>query len=334
MVESNGATRYEHVGAAGSVPSRERTIVARGQLDGVRCVDMLIDTGASCCFIRRSCAERLKLAADTAERAGYPSRWRTGGLTVVTHEVRVASMNVHGSKAACALLLLDELSNDVIVGMDWIRQTGLSIRGGVQYDMLNGQPVRSSRVTLAVVEDEWPVDRPVRLSAALLNAASVSAVRRSCESLRATGLDVASMGNSQLRQVLYRHRHVFTEVLPVKTAEQIAQARQFSIVLVGDEVRPVKQRERRPVASGDSRCHPVGAGRSGRRPNGTQHGRVGRTAGDCAEAQREGTGVGLAYMRRLPRPERSDEGRRRAVAADGQRVRSSWPVCCSSVSST
>ena len=244
MVESNGATRYEHVGAAGSVPSRERTIVARGQLDGVRCVDMLIDTGASCCFIRRSCAERLKLPLiPLNEQVSVTLADRR--TTVATHEVRVASMNVHGSKAACALLLLDELSNDVIVGMDWIRQTGLSIRGGVQYDMLNGQPVRSSRVTLAVVEDEWPVDRPVRLSAALLNAASVSAVRRSCESLRATGLDVASMGNSQLRQVLYRHRHVFTEVLPVKTAEQIAQARQFSIVLVGDEVRPVKQRERR-----------------------------------------------------------------------------------------
>ena len=51
--------------------------------------------------------------------------------------------------------------------------------------------------------------------------------------------------NSKLRRVLQRHQRVFTDVLPVKTAEQIAQARQFSIVLVGDVVRPVKQRERR-----------------------------------------------------------------------------------------
>ena len=40
---------------------RADRIVAKGRLNGVRCVDMLIDTGASCCFIRRSCAERMKL---------------------------------------------------------------------------------------------------------------------------------------------------------------------------------------------------------------------------------------------------------------------------------
>ncbi len=45
--------------------------------------------------------------------------------------------------------------------------------------------------------------------------------------------------------MLQRYRHVFTETLPVKTAEQIAASKQFSIVLIGDEVRPVKQRERR-----------------------------------------------------------------------------------------
>ena len=45
--------------------------------------------------------------------------------------------------------------------------------------------------------------------------------------------------------MLRRHQRVFTAVLPVKTAEQIAQAKQFSIVLIGDSVRPVKQRERR-----------------------------------------------------------------------------------------
>ena len=49
----------------------------------------------------------------------------------------------------------------------------------------------------------------------------------------------------KLQQVLAGHHRVFTDVLPIKTAEQIAQSKQFSIVLIGDEVRPVKQRERR-----------------------------------------------------------------------------------------
>ena len=46
--------RTEYVGSASSART---TIVARGQVDGVRCVDMLIDTGASCCFVRRSWVE-------------------------------------------------------------------------------------------------------------------------------------------------------------------------------------------------------------------------------------------------------------------------------------
>ena len=56
---------------------------------------------------------------------------------------------------------------------------------------------------------------------------------------------IADEQNDQLPQVLRRRRRVFTAVLPVKTVEQIAQAKQFSVVLIGDAVRPVKQRERR-----------------------------------------------------------------------------------------
>ena len=44
---------------------------------------------------------------------------------------------------------------------------------------------------------------------------------------------------------LLKHQHVFAEALPIKTEAQIAAAVKFSIVLLGDSVRPVKQRERR-----------------------------------------------------------------------------------------
>ena len=166
---------------------------------------------------------------------------------MATHEVRVNSMCVHGSKDACSLLVMNELSDEVIVGLSWQRATGITITPGDPYDRLNGQPVRSSQQQSTVNEYEWLSDGPVRLSAALIHAGAVSVESRlgSRQSQSVASLDVADVDNDQLRQVLQRHQRVFTEVLPVKTAEQIAQAKQFSIVLIGEAVRPVKQRERR-----------------------------------------------------------------------------------------
>ena len=72
---------------------------------------MLIDTGASCCFVRRSVAERMKLQlVPLTERVTVTLADKR--TTVATHEVRVASMCVHGSRASCSLLVMDELSND------------------------------------------------------------------------------------------------------------------------------------------------------------------------------------------------------------------------------
>ena len=252
---SNGATVEQRVGAVGG-NGRSSTIVARGQLDGARCVDMLIDTGASCCFVRRSCAERMKLQlVPLSERVTVTLADKR--TVVSTHEVRLASMCVHGSKAPCTLLVMDELSNDVIVGLSWQRAAGLTITPGYPHDLLNGKPAHwqaymnsSQSVAPAVAQSEEQQDKPIRLSevqwaAVMLHQKAAVAASGGTESLSAASLDVAATGNQQLKQVLQRHKRVFTDVLPVKTAEQIAQAKQFSIVLIGDTVRPVKQRERR-----------------------------------------------------------------------------------------
>ncbi|MGI4793839.1 MAG: RNase H-like domain-containing protein, partial [Janthinobacterium lividum] len=242
---------------------------------------MLIDTGASCSFIRRSCAERLNLQQ-------WPLRERVtvtladDRTTVATHEVRVDCLRVYGAAAPCSLLVLTGLSNDVIVGLTWQRAAKLTIQLGEPYDTLNGRPItrglrtpvvdsrtpvsgsrtpvsdsrtpttgsrRADRTTRSdPAKDEWQRGPPVRLSAALVHVhAAARTVQQRSERLSAATADVAmpATSNDQLRRVLQRFRQVFTEVLPVKTAEQIAQAKQFSIVLVGDEVRPVKQRQRR-----------------------------------------------------------------------------------------
>ena len=219
-----------------------------GQLDGEKCVDMLIDTGASCSFIRRSCAERLKLQqCALSERVTVTlADQRT---TVATHEVRVKQMRVYGAEAACSLLVLDGLSNDVIVGLSWQRAARLTIALGETHDLLNGRRVDhiNHSTTAAVAEVQRKYGGRIRLSAALTHVRATWRSSRDSESLSAAtaGVDLPAASNSQLRQVLQRYRQVFTEVLPVKSAEQIAQAKQFSIVLLGDEVRPVKQRERR-----------------------------------------------------------------------------------------
>ena len=100
------------------------------------------------------------------------------------------------------------------------------------------------RLSAALIHagSRWPASRQ-RVASELPVSGQLSGQRLTAT--ECSQHDLAAMGSSQLRQVLQRHSRVFTEVLPVKTAEQIAQSKQFSIVLIGDSVRPVKQRERR-----------------------------------------------------------------------------------------
>jgi predicted aspartyl protease len=249
--------------SASSGSDRDSTIVARGQMDGQWCDDMLIDTGASCSFVRRSWirSTRLPMAPLKQSVTVTLADRRTA---VATHEVQLKRMAVHGSVAACTLLVMDELSNDVIVGLNWQRATGLTITPGNQIDKLNGQPVlrrprapqRNPRTPDAKPgtpdEVERPASGPVRLTAALVHAAVASTQpaawaeeHREMEATRLGSIQVAAAGNLRLQQVLKLHQHVFTEVLPIKTAAQIAEAVKFSIVLLGDNVKPVKQHQRR-----------------------------------------------------------------------------------------
>jgi hypothetical protein len=221
-------------------------------MDGVWCDDMLIDTGASCSFVRRSWIRSTKLPmAPLKEPVTVTLADRR--TAAATHEVKLKRMAVHGSVAACTLLVMDELSNDVIVGLNWQRATGITITPGNQIDKLNGQPVvRRNARTPDGKSSKPAAGEPVRLYAALVHAAVASAQtdawaeeHREMASARLGSIQVAANCNPQLQQVLQRHQHVFTEVLPMKTAAQIAEAVKFSIVLLGDNVKPVKQRERR-----------------------------------------------------------------------------------------
>lgn len=229
MVSSVRVERREVIGAMSS----SSTIVARGEVGRAMCDDMLIDCGASTCFIRRSwaAAERLPITP-LKEQVNVTLADRR--MVVSTHEVRVDSMRVHGSSARCTLLVMDELSNDVIVGLDWQRSTNLTITPGRECDLLNGQPVqrRVQQPKVDTVMEQRPSSEwPVRVTAVLMHAEVTPKTQvKPCAGVPTTD-------NERLRRVLLRHQSVFAESLPVKTDEQIAHAVQFSIVLVGDEVR-------------------------------------------------------------------------------------------------
>ena len=256
--------------SASSVSSRSSTIVARGELDGVACADMLIDTGASVSFVRRDWAVNNGLRI-TGLKHPISVTLADQRTTVCTQRVRLSCMSVHGSKAAATLLVMDELSNEVIVGLSWQRAARLAITPGHPHDLLNGRPVSRSKATStprkpakeahtpAVEPSAEPIPR-VRLAAALVHSMRTQRVvssdeQRDQHDQREQRLSRIHAGQTpdeldaavsrKLRQVLAGHHRVFTDVLPIKTAEQIAQSKQFSIVLIGDEVRPVKQRERR-----------------------------------------------------------------------------------------
>ena len=266
-------TVSEQLLSASRQASTKSTIVARGQVDGVQCVDMLIDTGASCCFVRRSWAENHSALCMAPLKQHVTVTMADKRTAVSTHEVRASCMSVHGSKAACTLLVMDELSNDVIVGLSWQRAARLAITPGYPHDLLNGRPVHDAKATVGSKQPgtkpllqpapKQPVpDEHITLYAALVHAlAGPKPSSAAVASQRLASIDehIAVEDSDQLRQVLRRHQRVFTAVLPVKTAEQIAQARQFSIVLIGDAVRPVKQFERRVSPAEYRSCHPVGA---------------------------------------------------------------------------
>ena len=85
--------------SASSDSGRKSTIVASGLMDGVQCDDMLIDTGASCSFVRRSWVLSARLPmAPLKERVTVTLADRR--TAVSTHEVSLKRMEVHGSKAA------------------------------------------------------------------------------------------------------------------------------------------------------------------------------------------------------------------------------------------
>ena len=115
-------------------------IVVQGTIDDQHCRDMLVDPGASSNFVRRDWAlnhrlhmRELKSPLDVTLADGQFAGRLTGAVVV-------KSLRAQGSSAPCTLIVMDQLSHHVILGMPWLRRAGVTL--GLDKDTTwNGKPL-------------------------------------------------------------------------------------------------------------------------------------------------------------------------------------------------
>ena len=115
-------------------------IVVPGTIDHQNCRDMLVDPGASSNFVRRDWAmshglrmRELKNPLDVTLADGQFAGRQTGAVVVKCFQAQ-------GSSAPCTLIVMDQLSHHVILGMPWLRRAGVTL-GLDKETTWNGKPL-------------------------------------------------------------------------------------------------------------------------------------------------------------------------------------------------
>jgi hypothetical protein len=106
---------------------RSDLIVVRGTVNGVKCEDILIDSGAASCFVSEQWAMKQKLPTQSL---GQPVKVSLGdGVTegTLVSMVGGAEVTTQRSTASCALLVMKALSHEVILGMPWLERANVTI---------------------------------------------------------------------------------------------------------------------------------------------------------------------------------------------------------------
>lgn len=174
---------------------------------------MLIDTGASACFIRKQWAEKHQLPIIQRQKE-VKVTLANNSQVITREEIKVEKLSIGGATSKCTLLVLEHLPNEVIIGVDWLRSAGVHIQFGKD-TLWCGQPIKE-------------VKRNGQKKQVLLSAAQVTAKHQ-----------------SQLKEILKRYEFVFSLELPAKSNEQLENAVHFEITLIDPKQRAIKQRERR-----------------------------------------------------------------------------------------
>ena len=195
----------------------DKLIVVGGRVAGRTCKDMLVDCGATACFVRRRWAVSRKLPITPLTRAVTVTLADSTSQLRAVDEV-VAETRIRGSEVRARMLVLDDLPHDVVVGMPWLDAARVTIGFGPPRRW-NGQLMDSNDV-LAIKQ----ADNTAELLAAVKDKHTA---------------------NETAQQLLAEYADVFKAVLPPTSGEQRRDAVHFAITLQDATCAPVKQRERR-----------------------------------------------------------------------------------------
>ena len=194
-----------------------KLIVTMGSVGGRTCRDMLVDSGATACFVRRRWAETHGLPITPLPQPVTVTLADSASQLRAVDEVQ-ADTKIRGSVVSGArMLVLDDLPHDVIIGMPWLD---------------------AARVTIGF-------GPPRRWNGQLLDSNDVLSIREADNTNELLAAMRAHTPNGRLQQLQAEYADVFKAVLPTTTGEQRKSAVQFTITLSDTTCVPVKQRERR-----------------------------------------------------------------------------------------
>lgn len=199
------------------VDDSDKVILVKGRVGGRTCRDVLVDTGASACFVSRRWAVSRKLPitpiprAVTVTLADTTSQLRA--VDAVYADTTIRGSTVHRTR----MLVIDNLPHDVIIGLPWLDAARVELGFGLPRRW-NGQLLVSNDV-LTIREDDDTSDL-------------LAAVRE-------------QSSHGRLQQLLIDYADVFKATLPPTIVAERQAAVHFTITLKDAACVPVKQRERR-----------------------------------------------------------------------------------------
>ena len=194
----------------------DKLIVTKGSVGGRTCRDMLVDSGATACFVRRRWAVSHKLPITPLPQAVTVTLADSTSQLSAVDEVH-ADTKIRGSVVHTRMLVLDDLPHDVIIGMPWLD---------------------AARVTIGF-------GPPRRWNGQLIDSNDVLSIRQADNTAELLAAVRERTPNGRVQQLLTEYSDVFKATLPPTTGEQRKDAVHFSITLKDAACAPVKQRERR-----------------------------------------------------------------------------------------
>ena len=193
-----------------------KLIITKGGVGGRTCRDMLVDCGATACFVRRRWAESRSLPITPLPQAVTVTLADSTSQLSAVDEVQ-ADTKIRGSVVRTRMLVLDDLPHDVIIGMPWLD---------------------AARVTIGF-------GPPRRWNGQLINKDDVLSIRQADNTSELLAAIRERTPNARVQQLLTEYADVFRATLPPTTGDKRKDAVHFEIALKDANCAPVKQRERR-----------------------------------------------------------------------------------------